>query len=84
MGPDPLREQIAAVIAARIADGTYDLQRRIPGELALADEFKVSRNTVRAAVAILVDQGVVRVVRGRGMFAVAKPPTEAQPDEGRD
>lgn len=78
MGPDPLKDQIAAVIAGRIADGTYELQRQIPGELALADEFGVSRNTVRASIAILVDQALVRVVRGKGTFAVAKPP----PDQG--
>jgi GntR family transcriptional regulator len=73
MGPDPLKEQIAEIIAARINDGTYELQRAIPGELALADEFGVSRNTVRAGIAILAEQKLVRVVRGKGTFAVAKP-----------
>lgn len=77
MGPDPLKDQIATVISDRIAAGVYELQRQIPGELALADEFGVSRNTVRAAIAIVVDLGLVRVVRGKGTFAVAKP---AEPD----
>lgn len=73
MGPEPLKEQIAKVIAARILVGVYELQRAIPGELALADEFDVSRNTIRAAVQILVGQGLVTVVRGKGTYAVAKP-----------
>jgi DNA-binding GntR family transcriptional regulator len=76
MGPEPLKEQIAKVITARILDGRYELQRAIPGELALAAEFDVSRNTIRAAVQILVGQGLVKVVRGKGTYAVAKASAE--------
>jgi GntR family transcriptional regulator len=76
-GPEPLYEQIADVIAARIADGTYPPRRRIPSEAALCEEFDVARPTVRSAVALLVARGQVRTVRGKGSFVV-----EADADDG--
>ncbi|MEY9489053.1 GntR family transcriptional regulator [Streptomyces calvus] len=73
-GPDPLYEQIAAVLAARIADGTYPPRRRIPSEAAIVEEFSVSRPTARAAVQLLVERGLVRTVRGKGSYVVDSPP----------
>ncbi|WP_405695315.1 GntR family transcriptional regulator [Streptomyces coelicoflavus] len=72
-GPDPLYEQIANVLAARIADGTYPPRRRIPSEADLVAEFGVSRPTARAAVQLLVDRGLVRTVRGKGSYVVDSP-----------
>ena len=73
-GPEPLYEQIATVLAARIADGTYPPRRRIPSEAAIVDEFGVSRPTARAAVQLLVERGLVHTVRGKGSFVVDSPP----------
>ena len=69
-GPEPLYEQIAAVLAARIADGTYQPRRRIPSEAGICDEFDVSRPTARAAVALLIERGLVVSVRGKGSYVV--------------
>jgi GntR family transcriptional regulator len=69
-GPEPLYEQIAEILAARIADGTYEPRRRVPSEAAICEEFNVSRPTARAAVQLLVSRGLVRIVRGRGTFVV--------------
>lgn len=71
-GPEPLYEQIADVIAARIADGTYRPRRRIPSEAAICDEFTVARPTARSAIRLLVDRGLVRTVRGKGSYVVDK------------
>lgn len=67
-GPEPLFEQIAEVLAGRIATGAYETRRRIPSEAALCEEFSVSRPTVRAAIALLADKGLVTTVRGKGSY----------------
>jgi GntR family transcriptional regulator len=73
-GPEPLYEQIAAILAARIADGTYPPRRRVPSEAGVCDEFGVSRPTARAAVQLLVERGLIVTVRGKGSFVVESPP----------
>ena len=72
-GPEPLYEQIADVLAARIADGTYPPRRRVPSEAALCEEFGVARPTARSAIRLLVDRGLVRTVRGKGSYVVDSP-----------
>jgi DNA-binding GntR family transcriptional regulator len=74
LGPDPIYQQIAAVILERIKDGTYEPNRAVPSEAEMCEEFGVSRNTVRAAIRTLNEQGALRTVRGRGTFVVAQPP----------
>lgn len=73
-GPEPLYEQIAAVLAARIVDGTYQPRRRVPSEADIVAEFGVSRPTARAAVQLLVERGLVVTVRGKGSYVVDDPP----------
>lgn len=72
-GPEPLFEQIADVIAARIADGTYPPRRRIPSEAAIVEEFGVARPTARSAVRLLVERGLVVTVRGKGSYVADRP-----------
>ncbi|GAA2441448.1 GntR family transcriptional regulator [Streptomyces glaucus] len=74
-GPDPLYEQIAQILAARIAAGDYPPRRRIPSEAGIVEEFGVSRPTARAAVQLLVERGLVRTVRGKGSYVVDDPQT---------
>ncbi|MFD8251892.1 GntR family transcriptional regulator [Streptomyces werraensis] len=73
-GPEPLYEQIAQILAARIADGTYPPRRRIPSEADIVAEFSVSRPAARAAVQLLVERGLVHTVRGKGSYVVDEPP----------
>ena len=75
-GPEPLFEQAAAVLRGRIQDGTYPPRRRLPSLDALAEEFELSRNTVKRAVKILTDAGYVYGVHGKGTFVADKPPEE--------
>lgn len=67
-GADPIYQQIAAIIRQRVADGVYKSNRAIPPEHDLVEEFGVARNTVRAAIRLLNEEGVLRTVRGRGTF----------------
>ncbi len=50
------------VTEARFADG------RLPTEPELAARFGVNRHTIRRAIGMLVDRGLVRVEQGRGTF----------------
>lgn len=71
-GPEPIYREVARVLGERIDAGTYQVNRRIPSESQLCDEFDVSRNTVRAAIKVLVDAGRVRPVKGRGVFVLGR------------
>lgn len=67
-GPTPLYQQVAAVLRARIEDGTLPPNRPIPSIPHLMAEFGVARGTVMQAVGLLVDEGLVHVVQGRGTY----------------
>lgn len=68
-----LYEKIADAIRKRVADDTYPLQSRIPSEVDLAAEFKVSRPTVKSAVEALVKEGVLECRPATGSFVKRKP-----------
>jgi DNA-binding transcriptional regulator YhcF (GntR family)/8-oxo-dGTP pyrophosphatase MutT (NUDIX family) len=57
---------IAETLRQRIAAGQYPAGSSLPGELALASEFEVSRNTARAAVQTLEHEGLVETLPGQG------------------
>lgn len=70
--PVPLYEQLAALLRTDI-----DARRitvRLPSEVALTQQYGVSRGTAHRAVMILVEAGYVRISRGKGTFVV--PPAE--------
>lgn len=62
----PLYLKIKEVILQRIISFTYD--ERLPGELLLADEFKVARGTIKQAIDTLVSTGMVYREQGKGTF----------------
>ncbi len=72
-GPIPPYRQIADQLRARIADGTIPVGRRIPSLVELEQEFGVARDTLRKAVKVLKDEGLVETVTGMGVF-VTQPP----------
>lgn len=65
-------QQVADVIAARMAAGQYPC--RLPRELDLAAELGVSYRTVRSAMAVLRERGLVVSVHGRGTFNASWSP----------
>jgi GntR family transcriptional regulator len=76
-GTVPLYQQVADRLRRKIAAGEYAIGAQLPSEEDLCREFGVSRITVRAALAQLVDARLLHRQRGRGTF-VASPPVEHQ------
>lgn len=65
-------EQLAGILRERIRAGTYPPGAKLPTIIALTGEFELSPMTVRRAMKVLSDEGLVRVVPGRGTY-VARP-----------
>lgn len=61
-----LHRQVAADLDRRISAGEFPIGARLPGEHALALTYRVSRGTVRSALADLARRGVVVAHRGTG------------------
>lgn len=67
-GPVPPYRQLAGILAARVERGDWQPNRAIPSETHLQQQYGVARATVRRAIAVLVDQGVLFVVPHRGTY----------------
>src|SRR6201995_1621877 len=64
----PKYAQIADIFRQRIARGVWAQGFRLPANELLAEEFGVSRVTIRQAVDLLSRDGVVEAQQGRGTF----------------
>ena len=67
--PLPHYHRIYLVIREQLAEGRYPPSTPLPGELKLAQDFGVSRVTVRAALDRLAEENLIVRYRGRGTFA---------------
>lgn len=63
-----LWRQIADAIRLDIVGGKLESGDKLDGELSLAERFGVNRHTVRRALAVLEEEGVLRAEHGRGTF----------------
>ncbi|BCJ31492.1 winged helix-turn-helix domain-containing protein [Actinocatenispora sera] len=61
-------EQAADVIEARIESGEWPV--RLPGEIELSRDLGVGRNTLRHALRLLADRGVVKILPGVAVYVV--------------
>jgi len=66
--PRPKYLQIADLIRARIESGELAPDRPVPSEPQLVGEFGVSPQTARKAVRVLIDEGLVYAIRGKGTY----------------
>jgi DNA-binding GntR family transcriptional regulator len=67
--PVPAYRQLAAILRGRIAAG--ELKGRLPGEVTLQQTYGVGRNTVRAAIGVLKEEGLLVTVAGLGTYVLA-------------
>ena len=64
----PLYYQLETILRKKIVSGDYATEAPLPSEDAIADEYRVSRITVRQALASLEKEGLVVRLRGKGTF----------------
>lgn len=76
-----LYQQIADQIRHRIQQGDYAVGERMPAERFLADEFNVSRPTIREAMIALEITGMVDVRKGSGVHVISRNGSSDSPLE---
>ena len=64
----PLYLQLAATLREQIKSGRLARDELLPSESYLQQEHGLSRVTVRKAVSVLRDEGVVYTIQARGTF----------------
>ena len=66
--------QLARVLRERVSSGALSPGQRLPSEKDLHDEFGLARETIRRALAVLRQEGIIDVRHGHGTFVVEAPP----------
>ena len=64
--------QVAAALRRRIREGQWRLGERITTIAGLQEEFSVARVTVRQAIELLEQEGLLRSVQGKGTFVTGE------------
>ena len=59
-------ELVAGRLREQILEGVLEEGRRLPKETVLADDFGVSRATIREALRLVAAQGLIRTAKGAG------------------
>jgi len=62
--PIPKYHQVYLVLREQLQDGRFDLG--LPGEVTLMGQFGVARVTIRRALSLLADEGLIKREAGRG------------------
>ncbi|GAA4344096.1 GntR family transcriptional regulator [Variovorax defluvii] len=78
-GPITLYAQLASILRDRILTGLWKPGDEIPTLEQLVDEFAVARVTVRQAIQILVEEGLLSSQRGRRTCVTFDPATVDAP-----
>jgi len=65
---EPVYVQLVNILRRQVASGVLRPGDQLPSEAQLCRRYSVSPMTVRRAINILVDQGVVTAEQGRGTF----------------
>lgn len=66
--PVPFYFQLKGLIAREIQEGVYAPGARLPSEGEMCEQFQVSRATVRQALGLLENEGLIHRSKGRGTF----------------
>jgi GntR family transcriptional repressor for pyruvate dehydrogenase complex len=70
--------KVVAQLRRRILEGEYSYEERLPAERNLAEEFNVSRGTIRSVLQILEQQHLVTRQVGSGTYVAHRETTNQQ------
>jgi GntR family transcriptional regulator len=68
--PIPIYHQLYEILRKKIEDEVFKVGDYLPPENKLAQDYEVSRLTVRQALAELVDEGLIKKRRGKGTLVI--------------
>ncbi len=77
---EPAYAQLAAIIRRQIAGGIYPPGEKIPSESSIGRQYGLSTMTVRQAIGVLIEQGLLVRVQGTGTFVKPLTLTESRFD----
>ena len=77
---EPAYAQLAAILRRQIAGGVYPPGEKIPSEPSISREYGLSIMTVRQAIGVLTEQGLIERIRGSGTFVKPVTLTESRFD----
>jgi DNA-binding GntR family transcriptional regulator len=77
-------QAIAAELAAEINAGLYAVGSRFPRDAELCQQFQVGRHTIREALKLLTEQGLISRRRKTGTFVLATSPVSPYVHSLRD
>lgn len=80
----PLYAMIKDYIKNQIADGTFNVNDRLPPEVELIKTFNVSRITVTKALTEMADEGIVYRIPGRGTYVSGNFNSPAAASEAKE
>lgn len=72
----PIYLQIGEDIKAQILSGKYSEGDRLPSESELIGTYNVTRTTVQKALAVLVNDGLIERIHGKGTYVRLRPVRE--------
>ncbi len=67
----PIYQQLSDLLRDKILDGGYTFGDTLPSERYLADKYGISHLTVRRALSVLQEEGLVLRQQGKGTFVCA-------------
>ena len=72
--PGPPWRQLAGILRDRITSG--ELTGMLPSARSLGQEYGLAVNTVRKALALLREEGLIQTDRGWGSYTIGSEPTD--------
>lgn len=69
---EPLYVRISEDIRSKIKSGEIPYGSRLPAERQMAENYGVDRKTLRKAIALLSEEGILNCMQGKGTY-IAKP-----------